>query len=428
MLDARGGNGHGGLGERFEEGCGSVRPDHGCGKQRRRAAPATFARVRTAPTATGTADQRPLTILLLSSLGGMAGSTQSVFNLGQYLARRGHRVLLGCPPGTLLAELAARDALELPPLSFESHGALARDVRALMTRERVDVVNPQASKDRRACTLLRWRRQLPEPFLVTRRTMPLTLPPELLAIGATADRTIAVSGAVLRALVRRGHPRRGLVVVPNGIALDRVDAAPAEADAAYAREVMAPLAPRPVLLMVARRKDQEVLLRALPLVETPLAVVFAGVHADAALRPLADALPERHRALFLGPVDRPLALYPHATLAVLPSRIEGLSQALLEAMALGVPVLASDAGGNPDLVTPGETGWLAPPLDPAAWARTIEAVLRDDAGRARVAAAARRMVRTEYTLERTAEKTEAVYRTVIAERSRRGGRQPGRHA
>ncbi len=346
----------------------------------------------------------------------MAGSTQSVFNLAQYLARRGHRVLLGCPPGTLLADMAAREGLERPALDFTAHGTLAHDVRACMTRERVDVVNPQASMDRRACTLLRWRRRLPEPFVVTRRTMPLTLPPELVAIGRTADRTIAVSGAVQRALVRRGHPRGPLVVVPNGIALDRVDAPPAPADAAFAEQVVAPLRPRPVVLMVARRKDQEILLRALPMAETPLAVVFAGVHADATLAPLAAAVPDRHRVVFLGPVDRPLALYAHAALVALPSRIEGLSQALLEAMALGVPALASDAGGNPDLITHGTTGWLAPALDPRAWATQLDAILRDPDARARVAAAARALVRTGYTLERTAERTEAVYREVLAER------------
>jgi glycosyltransferase involved in cell wall biosynthesis len=117
-----------------------------------------------------------------------------------------------------------------------------------------------------------------------------------------------------------------------------------------------------------------------------------------------------------------LPLYRYATLVTLPSRIEGLSQALLEAMALGAPVLASRAGGNPELIRPDHTGWLAPPTDPMAWAATIERALADQAARQRVAANARREIRAEFTLPRTAERTEAVYLQALAER--RGGARP----
>jgi glycosyltransferase involved in cell wall biosynthesis len=89
---------------------------------------------------------------------------------------------------------------------------------------------------------------------------------------------------------------------------------------------------------------------------------------------------------------------------------------LLEAMALGVPVMASDAGGNPELIRHGDTGWIAPPLDPLAWARLLETTLADAALRQRVGAAARRYVRQHHTLEATAARTEAVYREALAER------------
>jgi glycosyltransferase involved in cell wall biosynthesis len=114
--------------------------------------------------------------------------------------------------------------------------------------------------------------------------------------------------------------------------------------------------------------------------------------------------------------ERALPFYRLAAVAALPSRIEGLSQALLEAMALGIPVVASAAGGNPDLVTSGVTGLLVPTTDARAWARALERTLGDARFAGGLAAAARALVRTGYTLERTAEGTEAVYLEALARR------------
>src|SRR6058998_353021 len=270
---------------------------------------------------------RPLTILQLTHQGGPAGSTQSIFNLSQYLARRGHRVLVGCRGDVLLARLARAAGLPVVPLAFMPRAALMSALTAVLGRERVDVVNAHATLDRRALTWLRWRGRLPQAFVVTRRTMPLTSPIELLPVGWTADRTIAVSEAVARALRRRLHPGARLRVVPNGIALERVDAPVPPADLTAARTALGDVAGRPVVAVVARRKDQDVLLRALPAVEQPLLLALVGLEADERLRALTAAVPARHQVVFVPPTERPLAFYHLATAAALPSRIEGLSQA-----------------------------------------------------------------------------------------------------
>src|SRR5207247_66563 len=91
-----------------------------------------------------------------------------------------------------------------------------------------------------------------------------------------------------------------------------------------------------------------------------------------------------------------------ARVSALPSRIEGLSIALLETMALGLPVVASDAGGNPDLITPDDTGLLVPPLDPGAWSRSLARGL-DGAGVAgRRARGGRGAARFSQTIDRVA--------------------------
>src|SRR2546428_452195 len=322
------------------------------------------------------------TVLHLPTGGGAAGSTQSISGLGQPLARRGHRVVVGGREDALLARLAREAALPVAPVVFADIGALARSLTGVIAQERVDVVNAHATRDRRALAWLRWRGALPQAFVVTRRTMPLTFPLELVAVGLAADRTIAVSEAVARALRRRLHPGGRLRVVPNGIALERVDAPLPPADLTAARTALGDVAGRPVIAVVARRKDQDVLLRALLAVEQPLVLALVGLGADDRLRALTAAVPARHQVVFVPPTERPLAFYHLAAAAALPSRIEGLSQTLLEAMALGLPVLASDYGGNRDLVRSGETGLLIPPRDPAAWARALARLL-GDAGLAR---------------------------------------------
>lgn len=359
-----------------------------------------------------------LTILQLTHQGEGAGSTQSIFSLSRALAERGHRILVGCPSGTLLArDVAATPTLEHVPLDFSSLRGVANAIAYVMSEHKVDVVNSHATGDRRALTLLRWHGRLKQPFVVTRRTMPLTLPPELIAVGLTADRTIAVSSAVARALRRRLHPGRRLRVVPNGIDLGRIDAAPSPEDLKHAHSVLGDSG-RPVIAVVARRKDQQILLRALPGLERPVTVAFVGIRPDDELIEAQAAVPARHRIVFVPFTEPPraLAFYRCATIAALPSRIEGLSQALLEAMALGIPVIASAAGGNAELVHPGETGLLVPPLDPAAWTRALDRMLGDDAFRARVARAGQTLARGEFTMARTADRTEVVYREAIASR------------
>src|SRR5205807_7871471 len=195
--------------------------------------------------------------------------------------------------------------------------------------------------------------------------------------GRTADRTIAVSKAVAHGLRRRMYPRSRLVVVPNGIDLARVDAAPSAADLAAAAGALGDLDGRPVVVILARRKDQHILLQGLSALQRPVVVACVGVEPDAELLEIGRGLPARHRVVYVPFSDAGQAFLCLATAAALPSRIEGLSLALLEAMAHGLPTVASDAGGNPDVITSGETGLLVPPLDPAAWAAALERVLGD---------------------------------------------------
>src|SRR5437016_12484741 len=91
---------------------------------------------------------RPLTILQLTHQGGGSGSTTIIADLSRQLARRGHRVLVGCRPDTKLAGLARDAGLGLVPLDFGRLAPLARALEGVTDREGVDVRSEERCRER----------------------------------------------------------------------------------------------------------------------------------------------------------------------------------------------------------------------------------------------------------------------------------------
>jgi len=103
-------------------------------------------------------------------------------------------------------------------------------------------------------------------------------------------------------------------------------------------------------------------------------------------------------------------VYSQLSVVVNTSINEGTPVALIEAMAAGVPVVATAVGGAPDVVRPGETGWLAPGGDADALAESVKAALRDDG---RIAARAQAEVLERYSKERLIRDVEKLYESLI---------------
>lgn len=151
---------------------------------------------------------------------------------------------------------------------------------------------------------------------------------------------------------------------------------------------------------------------------------FAGAHflivGDGPLRPgleaRASALGLSGRVHFAGFRDDVPAILPALDVLLFTSKEEGLGSSILEAWACGVPVVATAAGGIPELVQDGETGLLAPVGDAAALARAVERVLSTPSLRAALVAAATSRL-AAFGAGRMAEGVLAVYREVVAERA-----------
>lgn len=97
---------------------------------------------------------------------------------------------------------------------------------------------------------------------------------------------------------------------------------------------------------------------------------------------------------------------------VLPSYWEGMPIAVLEAMAMGLPVVASAVGGTPEAVIDGETGYLVPPRDARALADRLATIAADTEARERMGAAGRDVVHQHFQLTTMVDKTAALYREV----------------
>jgi glycosyltransferase involved in cell wall biosynthesis len=231
-----------------------------------------------------------------------------------------------------------------------------------------------------------------------------------------STRVLANSRGVGRTLVEQdGVPPGRIVVVPNFVEPAAFAVMPAAELARTRREWGVPDG-GPVIGCVARlrtEKGQATVLRAAArLVDRwpDLAVVLVGDGPEeTALRALAEGLGLASRVCFAG--HRPNRPNPHQLfdVSVLASDHEGFPNTVVEAMAAGRPVVASDVGGVPDAVVDGETGLLVPAGDVAGVASALAEVLADPALAARMGAEGRARAAAHFAVDTVTHQLEATY-------------------
>ena len=176
---------------------------------------------------------------------------------------------------------------------------------------------------------------------------------------------------------------------------------------------------RPLIGIVGRLAEQKghtYILQAMPLIRRmiPAHLVVIGTGSlDATLQAEAQRLGVQDYVHFLGSRNDVLEILPHLDLIVSASLWEGLPAAILEAMTLGVPVVATDVSGSREVVQTGQTGILVPAADPAALAQATIALLTDRAEALRMAHNARQMA-AQYTVQNAAPCYGEVYQKLIA--------------
>jgi len=118
------------------------------------------------------------------------------------------------------------------------------------------------------------------------------------------------------------------------------------------------------------------------------------------------------RLTFLGTRPDVPALYPDLNLVVHPSHSENVGGAC-ESLLLGIPTIATNVGGFPDLIRPGETGWLAPPADPPALAQAMLAALQNPDHTRELTRRGQALTQDLFDVRRTAAEVAAIYHHLL---------------
>ncbi len=205
----------------------------------------------------------------------------------------------------------------------------------------------------------------------------------------------------LAELARRSAGDTPILMIPNGVDTDRFHPAADKSGQGPVRLLF--------VGRVVRQKGLDVLLAALARLpqEADWTLTVVG---DGPLRPVLAAEAARlgvaRRIEFAGWTSREAmpGLYREADAFVFPSRDEGMPNALLEAMASGLPAVATAISGNQELILHGETGFLVPPEDAQALAEVLSRLLADPALRRNLGAAGRRKAETEYSWRSVAQR------------------------
>jgi glycosyltransferase involved in cell wall biosynthesis len=349
------------------------------------------------------------------------GNEKWLLTLAAGLAARGHDVVVSCRRGGEVARRAAAAGIRVSQVRPGAGVDVVRGVRFArwLRRERPDAV-----------LLTSWHggawgawaaRRAGVPRVVVRLGIVRTPRrwDEAIPFRRWVDALIVNAPEIAAAWARDvpWYPRERIHVVLNGIRVDAIDRG------AAAERLRAEVdADAGTLLIgaaghVTHRKGFDVLLDAFARAGLPdarVVLIGDGPELDA-LRRRADGLGIAGRVHWMGRRDDAAALLAGCGVFVLPSRNEGMANVMLEALAAGTPVVASDISGVRTALGADDgaaTGWIVPPDDAGALAaalREVGMLLRDDpaAVQARAASALRR-VRERFSVERMVDEAEAV--------------------
>jgi L-malate glycosyltransferase len=366
----------------------------------------------------------PLRILHVVANRWWTGSADPALDLARTLKERGHSVWFACIRGDVLeAHVRAAGVDLVDQLSLERTawpGRLLAEIRGLQRVLRdlaIDVVHAHQTHDHWLAALARRGTGARLVRTVHHRRAVHTGPAARWLRGRT-DALIAVSEGIAERLRAGGVPSIGVTVVPGAVDVDRFTSV---ADGASIRMELG-LGAAPVAGCVARMvrgRGHEVLLRATARLRERvpglrLVLVGRGEHRPA-LETLVRKLGLGATVVFAGyrGADLPAVLAALDCVVLLEVGSEESCRAVLEAMAVGRPVVAAPVGAVPEIVVDQETGWLVEPAPDPVAAR-MEATLVDRGRARRMGQAARRRVEAQFTPSRRAERVEAVYSQALA--------------
>ncbi len=359
-------------------------------------------------------------ILEITSAREVNGAVMHCMQLSRELARRGHEVSVACRPGAWVQRQLAGEPIDLIESDLRRWPLdELRRMAAIIRQRKVEVVHTHMSRAHFFGVLLRWFAGVPCVATAHNRLLQLHW--------MFNDHVIAVSEATRRFQHRVNLVRASrLTTIPNFIDDRRVPALTPDRRAAVRAgigvEEGSLLAG--VVGAIIPRKGQVYLVRAVPkvLAACPnMRLVLVGTAEfrpdyAAEVRAEADRLGVASRIVWTGHRDDAAEILSALDLFVLPSLEESLPLSILEAMAGGLPVVATTLGGVREVVSDGETGILVRPRDVDALADAILSLLADPERRRRFGEAGRRAVTAHHSIETQVSAIEEVLACVAGRR------------
>ena len=351
------------------------------------------------------------------------GGEQQTFNLLMGLKQRNISSHLLCQTDSPMAEKAEETGIKTFPISM--HGEVdplaCFRIRTLINKFKYDILHPHTSHAHTLAFFSSMGTHVNR--LVTRRVDFSIFRHSFLKLSGIkyrcmSDFYIAISHKIKDVLVNDGIPAGRIFVVPSGINPNRfanagTDDLIAEFNIKSSEQIVINVA------HLAGHKGQQYLVRAIPLVlaKIPTARFFivGGGELMDKLKNLAASLGLKKELAFTGFRRDVGAFYQIADLFVMSSVQEGLGTAVLDALALGKPVVATQSGGIPEIIKNGENGLLVSPADPKVLSEGIIRMLTDDELAKRVAKTGQSMVKQQFTIDTMVDGNIDVYRRILGD-------------
>ena len=349
------------------------------------------------------------------------GGEQQLLNLLQGLKKRNIISHLACQPGSALEERAKSARIEVFPIAMHGEVDLLACVRLrkVIGRFNYDILHSHTSH---AHTLAFFASLgIKTRLLVSRRVDFSIFRHSFLRLSGfkyryLANYYIAISHKIRDVLVSDGIPAQRIFVVHSGINPERFVSSPKDH---LIREFNIKKDEHIVVNVahLAGHKGQKYLVRAVPhvLAKIPTARFFivGGGELMPELQSLAASLGLRHKLIFTGFRRDVGSFYQIADLFVMSSVQEGLGTAVIDALALGKPVVATHAGGIPEIIRDGENGRLVASGDPTALAGGIIELLTNPERAKNMGMRGQEVVRKNFSIDPMVEKNIDVYQNIL---------------
>jgi L-malate glycosyltransferase len=363
------------------------------------------------------------------------GHTTYILSLAKALRVR-HRVTIAAPLSSRLYQSAKEIAgVEVVALEFRNRlGEMVGSgwkLRQLIENRRFDIVHVNGSADHRIVMLatLGLRRTRPRIVYTKHNDLPVSGLSTWLKGKLGTDSVICVSDYTRRRLAKTVYDRKVVWVVRHGVDLHRF--APVRAEVVERlRNRWCPVVPRDALLVgsVAGTDSNKGWLNMVAAVallpasqRERIRVVVAGQLPDAQQRERVAALGMTDHVIFTGVLSDVRPMVAALDVGFVLSQRETLSFACREMMAMGKPVIVSDAGGLPENVEAGVDGWIVAPHEHERMAQLLGRLLGNRLEVTLAGMAARARSVAQFSLQLFAERTEAVYQECLARIPRRFG-------